>query len=151
MYAVRCVCGRHTAFPNALVCPFCKKVLVDMSDEFIMKHISRCAKSIAPKTYSFRKRGRPAEIADTEEKIPPIFRNCDNCGADCQNKSELCSRWTPMEPRICPFCGQYPSKTFQNGVMTSLRCDTCNLTMNAYNVRNGDILLIQMWNTRINR
>lgn len=148
MYAVRCVCGRHTAYPNALVCPFCKKVLVDKSDEYIMKHIMRCAKSLAPRTYSYRNRGRPAKEQDYDEAIPMILRACSNCGSECKERKDVCSRWTPMEPKACPFWGHTPAIRCRNGVLSEIRCDRCNLSMSAYNVRNGDVLLIQMWNAR---
>lgn len=88
-----------------------------------MKHISRCAKSTAPKTYSFRGRGRPRNNTDSEEMIPAIVRDCSNCGADCVSRKDICSRWTPMEPKVCPFCGHDPRKVYENGVMTEIRCN----------------------------
>ena len=148
MYQTRCVCGKTLVLPNVLVCPFCKKNLSDYSEEYSLKHISRCAKSIAPKTYSARGRGRPSAVCEPMEKIPSLCKSCTCCGAVCTKRGSVCAKWTPQEPKGCPICGEIPEKVYSNGILVGLKCPRCNLDMRAYHVRNGDSLLIQCWNNR---
>ena len=44
---------------NVLRCPFCNRIFEDATDEFVQKHVRRCAESLNPRKFSDRKRGRP--------------------------------------------------------------------------------------------
>lgn len=61
MYRHICKCCGHTEeMSNVLKCPFCNRIFENTTDEFVAKHVKRCAESLNPRKFSERKRGRPA-------------------------------------------------------------------------------------------
>ena len=53
-------CGHTEEMSNVLKCPFCNRIFENATDEFVAKHVRRCAESLNPRKFSERKRGRPA-------------------------------------------------------------------------------------------
>lgn len=153
MYSAKCVCGRYIGLPDANVCPYCKKVLFDQTDEYIRKHIRNCTKTTVdePKTH---RRGRPPRIASAEiekEVIPMFRRSCRNCGKyRCVGKedSDTYNEWIVQTVDLCS-CGRRPSEDWRNGCLYSIRCGWCNLTMESFHDKYGTERLITMWNERM--
>lgn len=60
MYRHMCPkCGHAQDMSNVLRCPFCNRIFENATDEFVQKHVRRCAESLNPRKFSDRKRGRP--------------------------------------------------------------------------------------------
>lgn len=65
-------CGHTEEMSDVLKCPFCNRIFENATDEFVAKHVKRCAESLNPRKFSERKRGRPAykEYRHNDSRVP---------------------------------------------------------------------------------
>ncbi len=130
------------------ICPICHRYIGGNTDEYDRKHIINCREECLSVR---RGRGRPKKVETEEEIIPVLEKVCRTCGQfGCVGKDDKdsCDEWCPRPMENCPLCGRKPQERWMNGLLTSIECGHCKLKMDAYNMRNGSLLLIQMWNER---